>query len=178
MRCFIAFDLSKEVKDYLYGLQKKLNTRDVKVKWVAKKNLHGTIKFLGDISDEEIDRVGRILEKISFEPFELSLDGLGFFPSKDYIRVIWIGLKPVIKLRELQHLIDAETLSVAAMEQSFSEHLTLGRVKFIKNKERFRKTFIEIEIEPLKFKVDGFVLYRSELTKEGPKYFVIREFKF
>jgi len=59
MRLFIAIDLPKEIKDYLYELQKeiisKINTREIKIKWVHKKNIHCTLKFIKYFPEDKLD---------------------------------------------------------------------------------------------------------------------------
>ena len=75
MRAFIAVEMDKGIKDYLYGLQLKLikELKDNKISWVAKRNLHLTMKFLGGVDDEKIEEVKKRLEKIDFEAFEVHL---------------------------------------------------------------------------------------------------------
>src|SRR3990170_3019008 len=93
MRCFIAIDIPEEIKAKIIKIQEKF--KDFDIKFVEKDNFHFNLKFLGEISE---DSIGKINEKIknvakNIEPFEMKIAGLGVFPSKTYIRVIWIGVK-------------------------------------------------------------------------------------
>ena len=55
IRVFVAIPLPKEVKDHLYGIQTSLRKEDAKIKWVSKKNLHITLKFIGALEENKLD---------------------------------------------------------------------------------------------------------------------------
>ena len=180
MRCFIAVELSDDVRDYLYelvsGFQTKLRKENVKINWIAKRNLHLTMKFLGEVNEVTLGVVKERLRKIEFSAFELELDKLGFFPNEDYLRVIYVGLEPEKKIIELQQRIDMELLDLFGKEQDFHGHVTLGRVKLAKDKKRLKELAGE-KIENKKFIVEEFKLVKSELAKEGARYFTLGSFK-
>ena len=177
MRTFIAIDTSDEVKDYLYDFQKKLRKDYVKVNWVHKKNLHVTLKFIGEADGKQIEKAKEVLRQIKFKPFRLRLAGVGFFPSAKAPHVIWIGLKPEGPLIELQRKIDEELLTLFSGEQKFQSHLTLGRIKAVKKPEEFTKNAKELKVDELEFEVSSFKLMKSELSTSGPAYTVLEEFK-
>ena len=169
MRTFISIDLPKEIKDYLYELQNKLKTLPAKVKWTSKKTLHQCLFFIGEINENKLQQIKEKLNKIKFKTFEVYLDKLGFFPDENYIRIIWVGLNPKNKVIELQQKIDSELLNLIKRDKEFKVHITLGRVKFIKNKQEFKEK-AKINIEKKRFQVNEFKLIKSDLTKDGPKY--------
>ena len=70
MRCFLAIDLNDECKDYLFKLQKEFS-RFVKAKWVEKKNLHLTLKFIREIDEDKLENVKRILSELKNKKFKL-----------------------------------------------------------------------------------------------------------
>lgn len=176
-RIFIAIDLPKEIKDYLFELQKQIQKQlDVKVKWTAKKNLHLTLKFLGDISEQQLTQLKKHLQQITFKKFEASLNQIGFFPSSAKPRILWVDLHPPTNIINLQQLIDQETLFISTREQEFKTHLTLGRIKLIKNKETI-KSLQKIKIQNKKTTITKFQLMQSTLTKDGPKYTTLQEYE-
>jgi len=175
MRLFISIDLPKEVKDYLFDLQKRFYGLG-KINWVSKRNLHLTLKFFGEVKDSDLNEIEKILNEIKFNKFRISLMGSGVFPTKSYIRILWIGLSPISKIMDLQKKIDEELLLKFPKDQKFLVHLTLGRIKFLKNKEKFLELLEELKIEELSFNVDSFGLIKSELTKDGPKYEVLKKY--
>lgn len=173
MRCFIALDLPKEVKDYLFEFQRKSRTQDAKITWVAKKNLHLTLKFLGDINQEKIEKIKERLSIIASKQISARLDKLGIFPDEAQPRVFWIGITPEKEILKLAHQIDEETLDLVSSEQRFKAHLTLGRIKTLKSRKNFLEFVQKLNIEKMSFSLTSFTLYQSELTKQGPIYKII-----
>ena len=177
MRLFIGIFLPEEILDYLYEVQNKLKkSLPAKITWVTKKVLHINLKFIGEVNESNLSLIKERLNKIKFKPFKVKLDKIGVFPNENYIRVIWIGFKQERRIIELQQKIDAELLDLFPKDQRFSAHLTFGRVKFIKDKEEFRKN-IKLEIKDKEIQVNEFCLVKSELSKDGPKYEILERFK-
>ena len=172
MRLFIAIELSEEVKEYLYNLKKKV--KEAKISWVPKKNLHLTLKYLGEVKEEDLEKVKERLE-ISTKSFTATLTQLGFFPSKESPRIIWVGLEPENKICALQQKIDAEFLDLFPSEQTFTSHITLGRVKGIRREKTFQQSLQKIDIPKMSFEIDKIHLLESVLYRGGsPKYHVIK----
>ena len=178
MRVFIGFFPSKEVKDHLYEVQKLFKGNLAKINFVSKKNLHVTYKFLGVVSEEKLDEIKNVLENLKFESLKIKLNGLGVFPYKDKLKVLWVGLEPEKKIIGLQKKVDSEFLGLGFSEdQKFSAHLTLGRIKLVKKKKEFVKRLEEIKVENLSFNMDEICLVQSILSKDGPKYKVLERYK-
>ncbi len=172
MRLFIAIELPKKITDELESIQTKLDT-DITRQTFSKQH-HLTLKFLGESDPEQIKP---ILEKISFEPFEISLSNIGVFPNENYIKVVWIGITPTEHIVKLQKQIEdyLRPLNIK-QDHEFHPHITLSRVKFIKDKDQFKK-LLKMTPKQIKFKVNSFKLIRSELTPEGPKYTELASFQ-
>lgn len=181
MRCFIAIDLPNEAKKELNRIQEeisKLANEKSKLKFVEPKNLHLTLKFLGELSDAEVNKIKETLRNIKFEKFSAKLSGIGVFPSPSYIRVVWVGLQPAQLLKELHDKIDSALAGIAIKrEKRFESHITLARVKAIKDKAVFVKQLQAIEVKPIEFAVNSFTLKKSTLTKAGPIYADILKFE-
>ena len=68
IRLFVAIDLPKEIKDYFYSIQqaiiKKIDTRETKIKWVAKKNFHQTIRFISWVEENKLEEIREKLKTI------------------------------------------------------------------------------------------------------------------
>ncbi|MAG50532.1 RNA 2',3'-cyclic phosphodiesterase [archaeon] len=176
MRVFIAIELPKEVRDYLYVVQKKIGGKEAKIKWVSKKNIHLTLKFLGEITEERLDKLKEILKNIKFKSFKIKLSKIGVFPNENQIRVVWVGLKPEEKILELQRKIDESLLELFPTDQKFISHLTLGRVKLIKQKNEFIEKLNNFNVEEMSFEINEFKLIKSKLTKDGPSYEIIEKY--
>ncbi len=176
MRLFVAIELNEEIKSYLCSIEKKIGNKDAKISWVAKKNLHLTLKFLGEIEGEKTDIIKERLRSIKLKKFKLSLDKIGVFPNESVMRILFVGIKAGNEIKELQKKVDEETIDLSNEPMEFIGHLTLGRVKSIKNKIAFAKKIKGIEIEKLEFDVTEFKLFKSVLSKDGPKYWPLEEY--
>ncbi len=176
MRVFVGVDLHKDVKEELHRIQKLIFPSLAKIKWVPKKNLHLTLKFLGEV--ESVDEIHEKLSNISFDSFKVKLGDFGAFPSWKNVNVFWVGVEPSKDVIKLQQKVDSELLSFSNTYQKFSPHLTLGRVKSIKKKKEFFG-FINkgIKVKPIEFEINSFQLMQSKLSKDGSKYFVLKEYK-
>src|SRR3990172_1879009 len=111
LRTFICVELQGLVHAQLANLQGTLKTIGADVSWVKPSNIHLTLKFLGDVPEQNIPAICSAVEKAAIEvaPFELQVRGTGCFPSAKNPRVIWVGLNPLpCELRQLQELIDGE----------------------------------------------------------------------
>ena len=170
MRCFIAIDLEN---DYFKELQSQIKD----IKGTFPKSFHLTLKFLGEVEENKADKIKELLRKIRFEQFNIYSSNIGFFPNENYIRVVWIGLEPRDRIIELQKKIDNELLKLFPKEKKFEPHITLARIKYIKDKGKFKELVKNIKVEKIEFKVDNFKLMKSTLTKQGPIYEVIETFK-
>ncbi len=175
MRLFIALPLPDEIKNYLINVQQRI-VQALQGKINLVKEFHLTLKFLGEVDEKTREKIKSSLQNIKVKPFHLQLNSLGFFPNENYIRVVWIGLKPAGKIIELQQQIDNSLKDFFPRDTRFEPHLTLGRVKFIKNKTEFKKQIAETKIEPKKLRIEKFQLIKSELTPNGPLYEIIEEF--
>ncbi len=178
MRCFIAIDLPREIVREIERIQKELDKKKVFVgKFVELENLHLTLKFLGEIDEEKIEEVKKELKKIKFSSFDLGLGSLGVF-SSNFIRIVWVKVlgKGVY---ELQRLIDSSIEGLGfEKENRFMGHITLARVKSVKDRKLFLKRLNEISVSKKSFSVDRFYLIKSELKPFGPEYEILEEFEF
>ena len=174
-RLFVSINLSDEVKDYLFDLQKELNL-DSKIKWGAKKNLHITLKFLGYIEEENIDKIITILSKVEFNCFEFKLKSLGVF-DKSRPRVLYVDIEPSEDVINLQSKIENILSKLFLVDRRFSAHITLGRIKLLKDKISFLGKLEGFKVKAVKESIRAFYLMRSELRKDGPIYNLVKEFR-
>ena len=169
MRVFIALDL-EELKDYFKEIQEQIPKDLAKIKLVS--SFHLTLKFLGEIDIEKEKRIKEELNKIKFKPFKLKLTKkLGFFPDRNYIKVIWIGLennKELIKLqKQVERLISKYHMRI---DFKFTPHLTLARIKFINDREEFFYKINKIKRKEKTLNITSFKFIKSELTEKGSIY--------
>jgi len=181
-RSFIAVNLNPEIKEYLTYLQVSLNFPQTKIKWVEKNNLHLTMKFLGDMSLEQTELIKSGLKGIAsrYNQFIIKLSSnIGIFPTYKMPRIIWVGIKEgVNQLEELYNSIenDLSNKGFSREDKYFSGHITIGRVKFIRDKNNFIQILKRIEISNLSQEVKSIDLMGSKLTPNGPIYSITTKF--
>ncbi len=175
MRLFIAIELPEQVKKYLKELQEECTG----IKASFAKDFHLTLKFLGEVPENKINKIKENLSEIEFEKFKLTLSKVGYFPSESYIKVIWVGAEPEDKVAELQKKVDAAMQKAGfKKDKRFKTHLTIARVRFLEDKEEFIKKMNNLAIEKIGFEVNSFSLIKSTLTKKGPVYEELEKFNF
>lgn len=175
IRCFIALNFPEEILEKIEKIQKFLGEKKIfNGRFTDKKNLHLTLKFLGEISEEMISKVKERLKEMEFKNFESCLGEIGiFFP--EFIKIIWIKIsgKSVV---DLQNAIDEALKDLFEKEKRFMSHLTIARVKNVRDKELFLREVDKIHFENAGFKVSEFYLIKSELTQNGPIYEILEKF--
>jgi len=180
IRSFIAFDIDSEsVIKRLSEVQKTLLNTGADLKTVEPRNIHVTMRFLGDISPSMIDPIHEEMEKVSFAPFEIELRGLGAFPTLKYAKVVWVGIKDgAEKLTDIFNQLEPRIrgLGFKPDPKGFSPHLTIARVKSGRNKAELVR--IIQEFEDYQFgviKASCLKLKKSVLTPKGPIYSTLKE---
>lgn len=187
MRIFIGVDLTAEPKREIEKLLKNLEKKHWKVEWETLEKLHLTLVFLGEISKEKLEMVERACRKVASElkPFIVFFKGLGCFPDFDFPRIIWIGLKGDLKsLAFIQKSLekDLKDSGFDIKQRPFYPHLTLGRIKNARSRERREigrqvKALREIDFKS-QWLIEKIGLYESICFKEGSVYRKLKEASF
>ncbi len=180
LRAFIAVEIPSSLQDEIQKataeLRNSLGT-DL-IRWVAPRNVHLTLKFLGDVSPANVDMIEHMLtqEAGQHQTFEMQVEGLGAFPNSRRPRVLWIGLVAPPALGALQHSIElaASRLGYAAEERGFSAHLTIGRVRqnaSAADSQKIRSALEGTQIGRLgTARVEAVYLFKSDLQPTGSIY--------
>jgi 2'-5' RNA ligase len=111
--------------------------------------------------------------------FSFSFRNLGIFGSSYDPRVVWVGIEPYSNLAHIMMVL-RDKMAVIGYEpdrQNIVPHLTLGRIKFLKDKKSFQQIIDQNKnITSHEIIVDRFILYESILKKEGPVYLALKTF--
>lgn len=184
MRAFIAIDLPDDIKANLVAFQDELKGLNIfRAKFVEKENLHLALKFLGEISEADMDKISKILEELCKKQhvFGLSLKALGAFPSESYVRVLWIGIvKGDAEAKTLHNEIDKAIAGIGNLKPDtrYVNHITLARVKAVMDKAKLKELFGKYKDKEFgSFEAKEIKLIKSTLTREGPVYEPVKEFK-
>lgn len=180
IRAFIALDIPKEIQECLATVSDQLINQvgGSSVRWVEPKNIHLTLKFLGDVSLNNIEILKESIktEASPHKPMIFSVGGLGAFPKVRNPRVIWVGVEAPPEMIDLQRGIDAQTsrIGYAPDRRPFSPHLTLGRVTRNAKAREIRKIADVIASSKIGYlgvgRVNAVHLYRSDLKPDGAVY--------
>ncbi|MFH7903457.1 MAG: RNA 2',3'-cyclic phosphodiesterase [Candidatus Aenigmatarchaeota archaeon] len=168
MRAFIAYFLKEDLKEKIEKIQKELkNLNAFQAKFVEKENLHLSFTFLGEV--EDVNPIIKKLESFrNYGKIEAKLKNLLLIPSKEYFRVIAIGVESdkAEKLRkEIFEKIGGDSKPL---------HLTLCRVKSVSNKQKVLEYQQKFNLEE-DIVIDKICLVKSTLTFSGPIYEIIHE---
>ncbi|MFH1370118.1 MAG: RNA 2',3'-cyclic phosphodiesterase [Planctomycetota bacterium] len=194
MRCFIAIDIDKKIRDSIADLQKQLKAKvDIKkgdVKWVEPDNIHITMKFLGEIKDEQVVKVCEISKQVAeaYKNFTLDIETVGSFPHLGSLtgggrsaKVVWVGVgKGAEELLALQQYLEDQLLQAGYPKENreFAAHLTLCRVRNHKAGVKLAeacKTFKDYKLGSIS--ADAVCVYQSQLTPAGPIYTLLASYK-
>ncbi len=175
LRTFIAVKINPEPKllKVLDSLKKSLSGEPVK--WVDSKNLHLTLKFLGETDSSLVNKVGEKLELSvqNLSIFSIGLSGLGFFKNKTQPRVLFTKVEGFEPLQQLNINVtnELQTLGFESETRKFKPHLTLARIKFINDLANFYKTIENYREEKFQqTEIREIIFYRSILNPTGPVY--------
>ncbi|MCK5115645.1 MAG: RNA 2',3'-cyclic phosphodiesterase [Candidatus Aegiribacteria sp.] len=91
MRIFAALELPLRVRSEITDWQKPLKARYPSLKWIRGDNMHLTLRFFGDIRQNEVDRICGLLSSWHPGPLEFSLDSIGSFGKRESPSVFWLG---------------------------------------------------------------------------------------
>ena len=182
IRSFIAIEIPRELQLKLGDLQRELKQAEADIKWVDPEGIHLTLKFLGSVNQEVLEKIVHVLPPLTseVEPFSLRIQGLGCFPSNRNPRVLWVGLQQgVEEVSRLQKEIEKriEEMMSSSDERTFQPHLTIGRVRSPRRMGPLSR-IIELQqgVEIGTFTASEVHLIKSDLRPSGAIYSKLHSF--
>jgi 2'-5' RNA ligase len=171
IRLFVGLGLPEDLGERLTGLRGQIPG----ARWVARENLHMTLRFIGEVDEETAVDIDAALARIDAPPFEVALHGVGHFESRGLVRALWVGVERDPALDHLQARVETacQRSGLAPEGRKFHPHVTLARCRdtrttriggFLADHGGFRAPA---------FPVESFALYSSTLGRGGAVY--IRE---
>jgi 2'-5' RNA ligase len=181
IRSFIAFDIdSSLLLKKIADLQSLLKKTEADLKPVEPKNMHMTLRFLGNITLTTVEKIHEEMKKIQFVPFDVKLHGVGAFPNTRHPRVVWTGITDgANQLRSIFDQLEPRLLGLgfAPDPKGFSPHLTIARVRSNRNIGNLAKCISEnANYEFGVIRAECLRLKRSDLTPRGPIYSTLKEY--
>ncbi len=174
-RAFAAIFPPAQVTQGLSELVDRFRTLCAGVKWVKTDNLHLTLRFFGNLSDEQIEIArGCMKETSGLETsFKVRMGTVGCFPSASRARVIWVGVdegrEELVRVARAldERFADA---GLGRADKPFSPHLTIGRVRAPRRNPQLEEAIRSLTFQGAEFIIDELTLTKSELTPKGPIY--------
>lgn len=181
VRAFLAIDLDDDLKPKINKVIKEFKGIDAKIKYVELTNLHLTLKFFGDIDTNGLELLQNTIANVvsEYKPFKINIKGCGAFPNNNHVKVIWVGIEDDAIIKDLHDKLDAEFVRLGFdKDKKFSTHLTIGRMKSAKNKNKVKSVIEEFEdFEIGEMEVNQITLKKSTLTPAGPIYDDLKVFE-
>lgn len=185
IRAFVAVAPSPSFREALVKAQTELRSRldqaagrDVRIQWVKPESLHLTLKFLGDVAEEQLTDIQAALTRVAgrHDRFSVTAEGLGVFPDPRTPRALWIGLTDGDQaLARLAADVEETLVAIGCTPETkpFSPHVTLARIK---DRSRevgrilVRERLLEREWTVGLLVIEALVLMKSDLRPTGSVY--------
>lgn len=181
VRCFLALDLSDEVRnalaDLLERLQKGATFSGAHPTWVRSESIHLTLHFLGNVEQKTLEAMKPELDAVAarFPCPRLEVRRLGCFPNDKTPKVLWIGVaRPDRALLELQQALVPVLVRAGLTPERgrpYHPHLTLARIKSMRGLRGLmdvvasHRAYDAGECRP-----GELILFKSELLPDGAVY--------
>ena len=169
----VRVDAGSELKSAISTLRSGLKNENIK--WVDISNMHVTLAFIGNTEEPMIKRVASVL-KNDFESFGIinfRLSGFGVFRNFNDPRIIWTAIENHKRLIEAHKKVKngLEALNIRLEDKQFKPHLTIARIKDLKDKENLQKLIQKYTNIPFQdVTISEIVYYESVLLPSGPLY--------
>lgn len=185
IRSFVAILLPHDLRESIAATIEALRPFGTAVAWVPPQNLHITLQFLGNQTEERLAEAAAALDEASIgcAPLDITFHGIGGFPGLERPRILWVGVaQGALEVRTLQARV-ADALArrgFAREDRAWHPHLTIGRVF---DERRWRREAgpplrgALAKAAATRFgtvRVTEVALMRSDLSPKGARYTVRR----
>ena len=182
MRVFVALNLPKKERERIYRATRLLRDQALPVRWVGADKYHLTLKFLGEVRNDRLERIGEILARVTAgsPSFPADLSGFGAFPTIRRPRVLWLVIEPTLALRRLKQDVEWALADVGFERETraFHPHLTLGRVERENSAGAFRG--LDDLMADMSYagsvEIRSVELMRSQTSRDGAHYTVLTRY--
>ncbi|MEA2062561.1 MAG: RNA 2',3'-cyclic phosphodiesterase [Gemmatimonadota bacterium] len=180
MRTFIAIEPPAELRQAFEDFCRSISVHFSGVRWSAGKNIHLTLRFLGEIEPDRLETLANAVTEAAAggESFRLVPSLAGCFGSKRNPRVIWLGLNEEPLLKALARRLEdsLQRGGFGSADKPFRGHLTLARVKkplrSLPDWEAVNRNLPAAGWP--EWKVSEVHIINSTLTPQGPTYKILK----
>ncbi len=178
IRSFLAFELAPEIRQIVSRVLSEAAKATLDVRWVRAAGVHLTVIFLGSVREDNLTAIEDAAQRVclNYRPFDVSLRGMGCFPSERNPKVVWLGLdgdtERMSRFRDaLQQ--ELEPFGIEQEKRPFRPHLTLGRMRKGQGGGRGELSALLRIYEDLTsahWPLTELVLFKSDLQPSGAVY--------
>lgn len=179
MRIFVAFKLPNEVINEVLERQKALENFGWPMRWNRAENMHITLEFLGDLSEQQLSTLTGTIQHHSKNspPFFFSLGKAGYFPNFNDPKVLIINAELDGSVaREFRNKVHEELVlqKISRDFKPWKPHITLGRFN---KKVLIDERILSIVPPQIRWEAKTVGVFESELSPTGARHKLLREFK-
>ena len=180
LRLFIGIELDEAVRESAAAIADSLRRqlgRRVDARWIPASNLHITLWFIGNVTDDRADEILRGVDRPFTVPaFDAHIAGLGAFPPSGAPRVLWLGVQSgAEKLAALHEALSARLvpLGIEPERRPYSAHLTIARLKEVRGGKAhasLRSSLRVVAADAGTYRIAAVTVFRSHLSPKGAMY--------
>lgn len=180
IRAFIGIDFSRELKNEIYKRQQIMKSYAHRGRWKYIDNFHLTLKFLGETTSAQREQINEIMKSIcaNEKPFCLQIKGVGTFPGRDSVRVLWLGLAgDIAPLQSLHQKIDTALAPIGFQpeKRSYRPHITIGQnIVFKRSTAQILEQMKDLQLG--RVEVSSLFLFKSEQINNKRVYTKVQEY--
>jgi 2'-5' RNA ligase len=166
-RLFVAIDLPDSTRQLFADLDPHIRG----VRWTAPDQMHLTLGFFVDVSEDVEIRLRQRLGAIEFGAFFLPVIGVGAFSSKGAPKIIWIGIgKAHPHLFQIHKRVQEAALAAGIEPElrPWHPHITIARCRDVSAQALRKFLQAHADFDAGMIRVEAFHLYSSNLTPAGP----------
>ena len=176
-RVFCAIEIPEQIRQRIAQHAQQLHEAlpDVHASWTKPDNIHLTLKFFGNISQQQVLKASEAAARAvdGLKPFTIHVDVTGSFPPRGPAKVLWIGISdPTGNLIQLQQKFESECEREGFPKEAraFHPHLTVARLRTARGARALAEQHKQLGFEGGAVSVSSLILFRSELSSKGSTY--------
>ena len=156
MRTFIALLFDEEKKDIIFDILQEVKLISHKGNFTSIGNLHLTMIYIGETSQDELEAIKKKLEEVKIKQFNYLTSKIKYFTKGDNQKIIYLGVEKSDKLFDLYRSVvkKLNDLGHQFHLEKYTPHITLGRKVTTKKLESVSSIYCNpLEMSALKISI-------------------------
>ena len=141
MRTFLGIPATEEIRKRAESPIEKIKIDGVNI--VRPENLHFTVRFFGETDNSQLKEIEKKIDDLEIKSFKIRVGGVGVFPNESYMKVLWLGVTQGNK--KFTETLEKINNLFGGSKRKPVPHMTLARVKFVKDRKELLEKINEIK---------------------------------